>query len=193
MRIVALQGSPRSDGHTQALLEIVLAAARQAGAQTEVVQLSERRNLVGCEECLSCQAPQDEPGCVIDDDMQEVHQKMLAADVIVWATPIFCWTPSWLLKMAMDRAFCLFTPSGDGSVTSRLAGRRMAAVFTAAGTAAENADLAGEALRRLAEYAGCPWLGACAAGDVTDRDSIRENAALREQAQAFGRRLAGSA
>jgi len=108
MRVLALQGSPRTDGNTQAILDFVLDAARGAGADAEAVQLAELDNLTGCRECLACQANANEPACAIDDDMQPVLEKLLRADVIVFATPVFCWSPSWLLKMALDRFFCLF-------------------------------------------------------------------------------------
>ena len=192
MKIVALQGSPRANGNTQALLDFVLKGAREAGAAIDVVQLSELRNLTGCEECYVCQEPGEEPACAIEDDMQDAHARMLAADVIVWATPVFCFTPSWLLKMAMDRTFCMFRFPTDKPVQCALAGRKMAAVVTFGGDRDGMADLTTAALERLAEAAGCTWLGACIAGDVTDRSSIRHDTELRERAREFGRTLAGA-
>lgn len=189
MRILALQGSPRANGNTQALLEIVQRGAQDAGARVEVVQLSELRNLTGCEECYVCQQSREEHGCAIDDDMQDVHARMLAADVIVWATPVFCWTPSWLLKMAMDRTFCMFRFGPDKQTRCALAGRRMAGVITCGDAADNQADLIAAALERMAKLAGCSWLGCCVAGEVKDRESIRQNAERCAQAEAFGRRL----
>lgn len=198
MRILALQGSPRSEGNTQTLLEIVLAGAREAGAAAEVVQLAEFRNLVGCEECYTCKDRTEELGpdespCAVEDDMVAIYAKMASADVLVWATPIFCWTPSWLLKIAMDRTFCLFQFGSERTVRSALAGRRMAAVITSGDDTDSAADLTIEALRRLAAFAQCEWLGVCAAGNLGSHGELRPDDALRAQAREFGHRLATTA
>ncbi|MCK4658804.1 MAG: NAD(P)H-dependent oxidoreductase [Phycisphaerae bacterium] len=188
MKLLAIQGSPRANSNTRTVLDFVLEAARQSGAQTEVVHLSELKNLSGCLECHGCQSSTDEPGCVIDDDMRPVLQKALDADVIVLATPVFCWSPSWLLKIAMDRFYCLFKFS-DQSVHALLEGRRMAAVVTAGGGEHDGADLVGEVCRRMAEFSKTTWLGCFLATNVVDPESIRSDESLVKQAHAFGRQL----
>lgn len=190
MKILALQGSPRSNGNTQAVLEVVLSAAEQAGADTETIRLSDLNNLTGCQECHGCQAHTDVPGCVIEDDMQEVLAKAMKADMIVWATPVFCWSPAWLLKMAMDRFYCMFKLGDAGDYTCLLAGRKMAAVVTAGGGEQDGADLVVEISRRMAQFSKSEWLGAFVAASVTTPDSIRADSALLERASAFGRKLA---
>ncbi len=190
MKIVAVQGSPRARGNTQALLDMVLDAARSAGARTETIQLSEYRNLVGCEECFCCDEAGSDHQCAIDDDMQDVLRKLHEADAIVWATPVFAWMPSWLLKIALDRLYCTVEFSEAGKVNCSLSGRRMAAVLTSGGAAADNCDLIETALERSASYLGCDWLGVCAAGDVTGVESIRDNAELQFAAEKLGKRLA---
>ena len=191
MKILALQGSPRESGNTQAVLDVVLEEARRAGAQTEVIHLSQAKIASGCMECYACQDKPDEPGCAIDDGMQAVLRKALAADVVLWATPVFCWSPSWLTKMAMDRFFCTFK-FGDGDVTSLMRGRKVAAVITSGGGEDEGADLVKETCRRMAEYSKCTWLGALVAGNVTSPETIRADSNLMERARHFGRQLAGA-
>ena len=190
MKILALQGSPRPKGNTQAVLEIVLAAAEQAGADAEIIQLSSLKNLTGCRECFTCQQETDSPSCVIDDDMQAVLEKALRADVIVWATPVFCWSPAWLLKMAMDRFYCMFKFNGGNDFKCLLQGRKMAAVITAGGGEEDGADLVTETCRRMTNLSQGEWLGALVAGHVETSDSIRADAELVERARAFGRQLA---
>lgn len=190
MKILALHGSPRPKGNTQAVLEIVLAAAEQAGADIETIRLSELNNLTGCTECFACQEKTDEPGCPIDDDIQPILEKALRADVIVWATPVFCWSPAWLAKMAMDRFFCMFKFEESGDYKCLIEGRKMAAVITAGGGEDDGADLVKETCRRMAEFSKTEWLGAFVAGQVKDPDAIRADADLVERARAFGRELA---
>jgi len=189
MKILAIQGSPRPEGNTQAVLDIVLNAAAEGGATTEVIQLSEYHELAGCIECFACQQTPDAPGCVVDDEMQEVLVKVLEADVVVLATPVFCWSVSWYLKMALDRFYCLFKFESETEVRCLIAGRKMAAVISAGGDEKDGADLVMETCRRMAEFSKNEWLGALVAAGVKDVEGIRNDAKLRERAEAFGRKL----
>ena len=190
MNILALQGSPRPEGNTQAVLDIVLQAAREAGAETEVVQLSELENVSGCIECNACKKEPNKPACALEDDMQSVLDKALKCDVAVWATPVFCWSPTWLAKMAMDRFYCMFKYRSDGQVDSLMRGRRVAAVITAGGGEDDGADLVKATCRRLAAFSQCDWLGALVAANVTDPEQIRADTNLVEGARQFGGQLA---
>jgi len=191
MKILALQGSPRRDGNTEAVLDIVLEAAGQAGAETEVVRLAGLEGISGCRECFACQQKPDEPGCAIEDDLQNVLAKAIASDAVVWATPVFCWSPAWLTKIAMDRFYCMFKFKDDGQFDSLVEGRKVAAVITAGGGEGDGADLVKETCRRLAEFSKGKWLGALVAANVANPEAIRADADLRERAREFGRRLAG--
>ena len=190
MNILALQGSPRRDGNTQAVLDVVLQAARQVGAETKLVELSQLENLSGCIECKTCKKNPDEPGCALDDDMQDVLGKALESDVVVWATPVFCWAPTWLAKMAMDRFYCMFKYKKDGQIDSLMRGRKMAAIITAGGGEDDGADLVKETCRRLAAFSQCDWLGAFVAANVTDPETILADTNLIERAREFGGQLA---
>jgi multimeric flavodoxin WrbA len=193
VKIIALQGSPRRNGNTQTVLEMVLDAARAAGARTETIQLSRLKNVSGCLECFACQKKTDKPGCALKDEMQTVINKAMKADLIVWATPVFCWSPAWPLKIAMDRFFCTFKFSKDGKLKSLLQGRRMAAVITAGGDANDGADLITETCKRIAKFSKTKWMGAVVAANADSPDSLRADKRLATRAKAFGRRLAKGA
>lgn len=189
MHIYALLGSPRTAGNTRTLLDIVLEAAEQSGAQVELAELAKLENLTGCRECFACQEVPDAPGCAIDDDVQDVLSKAMTADVLLLATPVFCWSTSWLLKCVTDRMYCMFKFGGN-DVRCLLQGRALAAVITGGGDANEGADLVEESFRRFARYSGCDWLGALIAAPVQSPEGIRANAELTQRAQAFGMRIA---
>ncbi|UCE61010.1 MAG: flavodoxin family protein [Phycisphaerales bacterium] len=190
MKILALQGSPRREGNTQAVLEIVLQAAEHAGGQIKTVQLSELKNFSGCMECFACQKEPNEPSCALEDDFQPVLRAAWESDVVVWATPVFCWAPSWLAKMAMDRFFCMFKLQKDGSYESLLSGRRMATVISAGSEENDGADLVKETCRRMAQFSGSKWLGAFIADNAQNPDAIRADESLVERARQFGWQLA---
>jgi len=190
MKILALQGSPRRKGNTQTVLDIILTAAGQAGAETETIQLADLKNLTGCMECFACQQNTEEPSCAIDDDMQPILEKAIRSDVIVWATPVFCWSPAWPLKMAMDRFYCTFKFGEGNDFKCLLQGLKMAAVITAGGGEDDGADLVTETCKRLTNLSQGEWLGAFVAAHVESAAGIHADAGLVERAREFGRKLA---
>ena len=190
MKILALQGSPRPKGNTQTVLEYVLDAAGQCGAETECIQLTDLTDLSGCMECFACDQELGEPACAIDDDMQPILLKATEADVTVWATPVFCWSPAWPLKMAMDRFYCMFKYDEQNNYTSLLRGKKMAAVVTAAGPEGDGADLVTETCRRLSNHSQTQWRGAFVAASVKTPESIRADMDLVNRARTFGQHLA---
>ena len=189
MKILALLGSPRPEGNTRAVLDIVLTAAREAGADTETIELAGLETLTGCRECFTCQAKRDEPGCAVQDDMQDVLSKALEADAVVWATPVFCWSPTWLTKIAMDRFYCMFKFGNGSDIKSLLRRRKMAAVISAGGGPDDGADLVEETCVRMARFANCKWVGAFLATNVESPEAIRADSDLVKRAWAYGRTL----
>ena len=188
MKVLALLGSPRPDGNTRAVLDSVLEGARQAGAQTELIELSALKNLSGCVECFVCQQTSDAPGCALDDNLQEVLAKTLTADVLVLATPVFCWSMSWLLKAAVDRFYCMFK-FGDEDVRCLLEGHGLAGVITAGGGEDDGADAVTECFQRLAQFSQCHWLGTFIAANASTPEELRADQDLRDQAREFGQTL----
>ncbi len=191
MRILALQGSPRVKGNTQTVLDLVLRSAREAGAKVETVLLGKLKDISGCLECYGCQDEPTEPGCHVQDDLLPVIGKAMKADLIVWATPVFCWSPAWPLKLAMDRFFCTFKFGEGGKYTSLLKGRKMAAVITSGGGEEDGADLVTETFRRMAKFGQTKWLGAFVVPHAANPAAILADKALAKRATAFGRKLAG--
>ncbi|MDP6100364.1 MAG: flavodoxin family protein [Dehalococcoidia bacterium] len=103
-RVLGLTGSPRRGGNTETLLDSALQAAQQAGATTEKVAPG---NLMArpCQHCDGCLHT---GVCIIDDDMQPLHKKLLEADRLVLATPIFFMTVSAQTKTTIDRCQALW-------------------------------------------------------------------------------------
>ena len=71
----------------------------------EIVSLAGKK-IEFCRGCLSCVVTQK---CVINDDATEIRDKMLNADVIVWATPIYYYCISGQMKTMIDRGNPLYT------------------------------------------------------------------------------------
>src|SRR5512138_1223421 len=85
---LAVNGSPRPNGNTAALIESVLAPLRAAGVRTETVSLAGTA-LVGCTACGACRATEDRRCGIVDDPVNEIIEKMIAADAIVIGSPVY--------------------------------------------------------------------------------------------------------
>jgi len=146
MKVVGICGSPRR-GNTEWMLEQVMQEAARNGAEVETLLLR-RMDVKMCLGCLACEAGgKERPGiCKIKDDMAAIYPKLLAADVIVLATPGYFEMLSGLLKNFLDRT-CAIWP--------RLEGKRLAGLAVAE-------EGLGQTIRNLKGYANLcrmQWIG----------------------------------
>jgi multimeric flavodoxin WrbA len=104
VRVLGISGSPRKGGNSDLLLEEALKGAEQEGAQIERLRLADF-TLTPCRECHGC----DQSGqCVIQDDMQEIYPRLLEADIIILASPIFFYGITGWAKALVDRSQALW-------------------------------------------------------------------------------------
>jgi putative NADPH-quinone reductase len=100
MTIIAFNGSPRRNGNSAILLHELLKGASDAGAQVEEI-IVERLNLRYCKGCLRCNRLKR---CAIrSDDWINLSKKILKADTLVFASPIYFHHLSAPLKKLLDR------------------------------------------------------------------------------------------
>lgn len=103
-KVLALRGSPRKGGNTDILLEAVLKGVRRAGGEVETVRLCSLR-IQGCVGCGEC----DRTGvCVIQDDMAGLYEKILAAEKMIMAAPIYFYGLPAQAKAFVDRGQALW-------------------------------------------------------------------------------------
>ena len=99
--VLAFAGSPRRGGNSETLLDWVLAAmAKEPGVVVEKIVLAD----AGINPCKGCNACQKLNKCVQRDGMDFVHDRIIAADVIILAAPIFCMGIAAQAKILIDRA-----------------------------------------------------------------------------------------
>lgn len=106
MNIIILMGSPNANGSTSILVERFRAGAMEVGHTVEVIDVT-RRDVAPCTGCVSCGY---EGTCVLADDMDAIRRAILAADMLVFATPLYYYGMSAQLKTVIDR-FCAFNGS----------------------------------------------------------------------------------
>ncbi|KLU58889.1 2-amino-4-deoxychorismate dehydrogenase [Peptococcaceae bacterium CEB3] len=97
--VLGIAGSPRRESNSTWLLEQAMREVRERGQRTETVYLS-KLNFSPCRGCGSCESSGQ---CVIRDDMQALQQKILAANRIVVAAPIFFMGLNAQTKAMIDR------------------------------------------------------------------------------------------
>jgi len=105
-KILILSSSPRKGGNSDLLCGQFDQGALEAGHQAETVFFRDK-NINYCTGCGSCF--QTKKGCAQKDDMAEVLGKMIAADVIVLATPVYFYTMSAQMKTLIDRTCARYT------------------------------------------------------------------------------------
>lgn len=104
-KIVILNGSPRLNGNTAALIREFVKGAEEEGNIVVRFDL-DRMAIHGCKGCLAGGKNPDSP-CVQKDDMSRIYPEYRAADLIVLASPMYYWGFSGQLKCTIDRLFAV--------------------------------------------------------------------------------------
>lgn len=103
MKVVAINGSPRKGGNNEKCLRVMEAEFAKQGIEFEVLQPGFRVN--GCMACYHCLSS-GEPHCIQKDDMvNEIADKLVAADGIILASPVYYGGISGSMKSVLDRVF----------------------------------------------------------------------------------------
>ena len=138
MKIVTILGSPRKKGNTAKVLSMFEEKVEDSH-EIERINVS-KYNVGGCLGCYKCQEKTGEPGCVQKDDALIIFEKMIQADAIVYASPLYCWSFTSQIKPLIDRHFCLITGYGSPDHESLLNGKSTALLVTCAGPIEGNCD-----------------------------------------------------
>lgn len=109
-KVLILSASPRKGGNSDRLCDRFMEGTREAGHQVEKVFLKDKNinYCVGCGTCYNAEKP-----CPQKDDAAEVIEKMIAADVIVMATPVYFYTMNAQMKTLIDRTCARYTEIKD--------------------------------------------------------------------------------
>lgn len=104
--VLILSSSPRKGGNSDLLCDEFLKGAIEAGNRAEKIFLKDKdiRYCTGCSVCSMYGKP-----CPQKDDAAGIVEKMIAADVIVMATPVYFYTMSAQMKTLIDRTCARYT------------------------------------------------------------------------------------
>ncbi len=176
-KVLILEGSPRPNGNSCILSEEFARGAEEAGCSVEKVLVAQKK-IAGCLGCDHCQ--RNNGVCVHRDDMQEIREKMLAADVIVLASPIYFYSMTGQMKTMIDRTYAFF---------AGLEGKKFCYIITCAAPEESFTETMQASLRgftccvpNAVEGGVVLGIGASAAGDIRSSDAM-------EQAYRMGRHV----
>lgn len=109
-KIVVLNGSPRAKGNTAAMIQAFTEAAEAKGHTVERFNAA-FQHVGGCHACMKCYS--DGNACIYNDDFNTLAPKLLEADVIVFATPVYWYTLPAQIKAVFDKMFAFAVGKKD--------------------------------------------------------------------------------
>lgn len=168
MKVVIIKSSPRMNGNSDLLSEEFSKGAKEIGHSVKKVYLSNK--IIGA--CSACNVCRQSGTCVKKDDMAELQEMLLEADVIVLSTPVYFYSVNGLMKNFIDRCFAFF---------ERLEGKRFYFLITLASPARADAD---DVISTLRGFTRCIpssteggivlGLGSMDKGDICTHSSMKE-------------------
>lgn len=100
MKIIIINGSPRK-GNTNTAVETIANSVTSENV-VEIIE-ADKLNISGCKGCGACQCVN---GCVAKDDTNPTIDKLVEADMIIFATPVYWWGVTAQLKTVIDKCYC---------------------------------------------------------------------------------------
>lgn len=173
-KIVILNGGPRMNGNTAALINAFTEGAQEAGHTVVRFDL-QKMNIHGCMGC--CQGGKDKGSpCTQKDDMERIYPDYQAADVVVFASPMYYWTITGQLKCAIDRLYAVVELGPKQEKAAKDCVMLMAAAGNTESNFASTRFYYEDLVRRL----GWKDLGMVCAGGNLDMGDIKGKPQLEE-------------
>lgn len=104
-KAVVISTSLRAGSNSDHLADKFIEGAKASGNEVEKISLA-GKSIAFCKGCLACQKI---GRCVINDDVNTIMEKVLQADVVCWATPIYYYEMSGQMKVLIDRMNAMYS------------------------------------------------------------------------------------
>ena len=177
MKIVVLTGSPRRNGNSAYLAEQFIKGAQEQGHEVYRFDCAFKQ----VEPCRACNHCGMDGPCVIKDDFSELRPQLVAADMVVFATPMYYFGMPAQMKRVIDRFYAI-----NGQIKDHY--KKAAYLMTYADTARKEAEPMLVHYHMLMEYLGWESVGEVVAPGVWTAGSIR-NTGYGEKAYQLGKSL----
>ena len=160
-KVLIISTSLRKNGNSDLLAQSFAKGAKETGNAVEIGSLAGKQ-ISFCRGCFACQKTGK---CVIADDAVGITEKIAAAEVVVWATPIYYYEMAGQMKTMIDRANALFVKD-----------YQFRDVYLLSSAAEEDEEACERAINGLKGWIACfpksRFAGSAFAGGVTDKGDI---------------------
>ena len=175
-KVLILSGSPRKGGNSDLLCDEFARGAKDSGNEVEIIFVAGKK----IAPCLACYACRNTGVCAIKDDMAEVLQKMIEADVIVLASPVYFYSIDAQLKAVIDRTVARWL---------EVKNKDFYYIVTCADTDKDSTERTLECFRGYADCVeGAKECGVIYGTGVYEKGAIKDTAVMK-QAYAMGKRI----
>lgn len=165
-RACILMGSPRKNGNTIGLVRPFMAELEAQGCDCELIWLYDKE-ILPCLACRSCQRDWERFGCVRQDDMHDIFDRVMGCELLVLATPIYSWYCTPPMKAALDRlVYGMNKYYGEKKGPALWAGKKMALVTTCGYRPEKGADLWEAGMIRYCKHSQLTYAGMLAERDL---------------------------
>jgi multimeric flavodoxin WrbA len=186
VKVLGIMGSPRIKGNTDLLLEEALKGARSQGAEVGKIVV-DKLKIAPCKEYLGCFK---DGNCVIRDDMDEIYPKLLGADVVIIASPMFFYGLSAQAKALIDRCQALWARKHILKQSLPDGGRKGAFIAVGATKGKKLFEGAILTVKYFFEAIGVEYADELLMRGVDARGEIKEHPIALSDAFELGKRLA---
>jgi multimeric flavodoxin WrbA len=181
-KILAVVGSPRTNGNTHILVSKIAEGARAKDAEVDVLLLGDF-TIKECDGCHVCWKMEE---CIKNDDMQTIFRKIIQSDVIIFGTPVYWYGPTALMKGFIDRFVYFNCPKNRAKIRGKSA-------VIAIPFEEENIETARpviEFFQKCLDYLEVNLLGEILVPGVSARGEIRHKEKSLQEAYELGQSIA---
>lgn len=159
MKVYILMGSPRKNGNTASLLDPFVSELARDNVEIETVWLYDKE-INSCISCRVCQKDWTKFGCFHSDDVGEIFDGILDADLIILATPIYSWYCTSPMKALLDRlVYGMNKYYGEEKGPALWEGKKLSIITTCGYRPEKAADLFEEGMKRYCKHSKLEYLG----------------------------------
>jgi multimeric flavodoxin WrbA len=180
MKVIALVGSPRKGGNTDLLTDEFLRGARDAGAEAEKVCLDDLTIRPIAE---VADVARERVDVRADDDAPGLLERVLAADVVAFASPVYWQGVTGQMKCFVDRWSAYWA---NDSFRGRMKGKGFAVICPYADRSSDQSTWVTAPVRKWAEVLGARYVGDVCVS-VFEKGAVRQMPDVLRQAYELGR------
>ncbi len=166
--VLILSGSPRKGGNSDLLCDEFMRGAKEAGHEVTKINVADKK-VAPCRACYACKGTGK---CAIKDDMADILQAMIDADVLVLASPVYFYSIDAQLKALIDRTVARWLEVKD---------KEFYYIATCADTEKESTETTLACFRGYADCVeGAKEMGVIYGTGVYEKGEVKDSPAMAE-------------